>query len=223
MCIAAFFSVSAFATDQNAPVVGRAAVIDGDTIEIQGERIRINGIDAPESAQLCKDAQGQSYRCGAVAAKALDKFVAASIPARCYFVTRDRYSRIVADCIRADGASIAAYLVRNGLALDWPRYSKGRYAEEQDKAKTERLGLWGGEFTLPWEWRAEQRGKGEITGSSPSSECKIKGNISRRGIRIYHLPGQRDYEKTRITESKGERWFCSEAEARAAGWKGSQR
>jgi hypothetical protein len=100
---------------------------------------------------------------------------------------------------------------------------KGRYAEEQEKAKTDRLGLWSGEFTLPWEWRAEQRGKGEITGSLPSSECKIKGNISRKGIRIFHLPGQRDYEKTRITESKGERWFCSEAEARAAGWKGSQR
>src|SRR5687768_6525455 len=82
-------------------LVGRAAVIDGDTIEIQGERIRLNGIDAPESKQLCKNEKGEPYRCGAMAARALDEFLAASRPTRCEFVERDRYGRFVGNCSRA--------------------------------------------------------------------------------------------------------------------------
>jgi hypothetical protein len=65
----------------------------------------------------------------------------------------------------------------------------------------------------------EQLTGGETTAPLSSSVCPIKGNISRKGRRIYHVPGQRDYEKTKITVSKRERWFCSEAEAQAAGWK----
>ncbi len=121
-------------------IIGRATVIDGDTIEIQGERIRLNGVDAPESAQLCHDGQQRPYRCGTIASEALDKFLAASRPTRCKFVERDRYGRFVGDCFGADGASVAAALVRSGWALDWPRYSKGEYADEQLTAKRERLG-----------------------------------------------------------------------------------
>jgi endonuclease YncB( thermonuclease family) len=138
-------------------IVGRAAVIDGDTIEIQGERIRLNGVDAPETAQLCRNAQQRPYGCGAVAARVLDKFLAASRPTRCEFVERDRYGRFVGDCYRADGARVAAILVRNGWALDWRRYSKGEYADEQEIAQREHLGLWAGDFMPPWEWRAERR------------------------------------------------------------------
>jgi len=132
-------------------------VIDGDTIEIQGERIRLNGVDAPETAQLCRNAQQKPYRCGAVAAWALDKFLAASRPTRCEFVERDRYGRFVGDCYRADGARVAAALVRNGWALDWRRYSKGAFADEQAIAQREHLGLWAGDFMPPWEWRAARR------------------------------------------------------------------
>jgi hypothetical protein len=125
----------------------------------------------------------------------------------------------VGNCLRADGKSVARYLVRNGLALDWPQYSRGEYAKEQERAKAARLGLWNGTFTTPWDWRAEQRVKDNITGSSASTKgCVIKGNISRKGARIYHLPGQKDFATTRIDERKGERWFCSEREAQAAGW-----
>jgi endonuclease YncB( thermonuclease family) len=139
------------------PVIGRSTVIDGDTIDIHGERIRINGIDAPESAQLCKNAQGKPYRCGAVAAKALDNILAASRPTRCDFVERDRYRRFVGQCYRADRSNVAALLVRRGWALDWPRYSKGAYADEQNAAKAERLGIWAGEFIPPWEWRKQHK------------------------------------------------------------------
>lgn len=134
-------------------IEGRASVIDGDTIDIQGERIRFNGIDAPESRQLCQDGAGNDYRCGKVAAEALDDFLARSRPTRCEALTRDRYKRIVANCFRSDGESVSAWMTRNGYALDWPRYSKGAYAAVQTEAQNEGLGIWAGKFETPWEWR----------------------------------------------------------------------
>lgn len=117
-------SLPAFAND----LTGRASVIDGDTIEISGQRIRLNGIDAPESWQICRDAAGKEYRCGKEAAFALDKFLAASRPTTCLEVDQDRYGRMVVDCFRADGENVNVWLVRQGHAVDWVRYSKGRYA-----------------------------------------------------------------------------------------------
>jgi endonuclease YncB( thermonuclease family) len=204
------------------PLEGRATVIDGDTIEIAGQRIRFNGIDAPESSQYCEDAEGFEYPCGRVAAQALDEFLAASRPARCEFVSWDQYGRFVGDCARADGDSVQAWLVENGHALDWPRYSGGAYAQQQAAAQHARRGIWAGTFQAPWEWRAAQRSHGEQPASFSlmgGSACNIKGNISAKGERIYHVPGQKYYSRTRISESKGERWFCSEEEARQAGWR----
>jgi endonuclease YncB( thermonuclease family) len=218
------------ATANPSSLVGRASVIDGDTIEIRGERIRLNGIDAPESAQTCLDGKGKEYRCGTKAAAALEQLLKASSPTRCDFVERDRYGRFVGDCYRADGSSVQAPFVRSGWALDWPRYSGGKFSREQEAARRERLGIWAGEFQVPWEWRTEQRLEYQqptkmapLILSRQSGECQIKGNISSSGERIYHLPGQENYAKTKITESKGERWFCSEADARAAGWRRAQR
>jgi endonuclease YncB( thermonuclease family) len=135
-------------------VTGAARVIDGDTIEIGGERIRFNGIDAPEMAQTCEDGQGRAYRCGATARQALGRFLDAAQPTRCDFVSRDRYGRFVGNCFRADDASVSAYLVRHGFAMNWARYG-GTYANDQNAAKAERLGIWSGSAQPPWEWRAE--------------------------------------------------------------------
>lgn len=211
-----------------AALVGRASVIDGDTIEIHGERIRFNGVDAPESSQLCKDGGGKDYRCGAKSADALAKYLAASSPTKCEFVERDQYGRFVGNCSRADGQSVQRWLVNNGHAMDWPRYSGGVYAADQKAAKAKKVGIWQGEFEPPWEWRAAQRQPVEspiapLMTSTGEGGCKIKGNISSKGERIYHVPGQEHYDRTRISESKGERWFCSEAEARSAGWRRSRR
>jgi len=148
--VAALF-VSASAHAQS--LVGRASVIDGDTIEIAGERIRLRGVDAPESGQRCQDKSGREYRCGQVAANALDAFLAQSRPVSCSFVERDRYRRFVGDCYRADGKSVAAWMVRNGHALDWPRYSRGAYAADQSEARRVGAGMWQGRFVEPWEWR----------------------------------------------------------------------
>lgn len=84
------------------PIIGVASVIDGDTIEVHGQRIRFNGIDAPESKQYCDDAKGFEYPCGRRSADALDSFLAVSRPVQCTFVTWDRYHRFVGDCLRAD-------------------------------------------------------------------------------------------------------------------------
>ena len=136
-----------------ADLTGRASVVDGDTIEIQGQRIRFNGIDAPESRQSCTSASGRAYMCGRAAAAALDDYLSRSRPTRCEATGKDRYKRVVANCFRADGQSVSAWMVRNGHALDWPRYSKGAYAADQAVAQSAKTGIWQGAFTLPWEWR----------------------------------------------------------------------
>jgi succinoglycan biosynthesis protein ExoI len=138
----------AFAAD----IVGRASVIDGDTIEIHGARIRFDGIDAPESRQTCLDAAGRKYRCGQVSANALDTFLSVSQPIACR-PTGKSYERVVALCRRTDGADINRWLVASGYAIDWPKYSKGRYAAEQRRARAGRLGIWEGRFEPPCRFR----------------------------------------------------------------------
>ncbi|MER9474851.1 thermonuclease family protein [Mesorhizobium sp. M0520] len=137
-----------------APIAGVASVIDGDTIEIHGQRIRFTGIDAPESRQYCDDAKGFEYPCGRRSAEALDSFLSASKPVQCTFVSWDSYGRFVGDCRRADGGGVASWMVEHGQALDWPRYSRGAYAEQQAKAQAAKTGLWAGTFQAPWDWRA---------------------------------------------------------------------
>lgn len=139
-------------------IVGQATVIDGDTLEIHGRRIRLFGIDAPESTQLCRDGDGRSYRCGAIAANAL----AAMIGRRsvsCTPVDRDRYGRIVATCLVA-GSDAAAWMAHNGLAIDFTSYSGGQYQAEESGARTRRTGLWSGSWVPPSRYRRCMRNGG---------------------------------------------------------------
>ena len=133
-------------------LVGRARVIDGDTIEIARERVRLWGIDAPESGQTCTDAVKQRYLCGSKAAFALADFVGEAT-VRCEPLNRDQYRRMVARCF-ARGEDLGVFLVRSGWALDWPRFSKGQYTEYQKTARNENRGIWVGQFIEPWKWRA---------------------------------------------------------------------
>ncbi|MDG4854563.1 MULTISPECIES: thermonuclease family protein [unclassified Mesorhizobium] len=210
-------------------IAGVASVIDGDTIEIHGQRVRFNGIDAPESRQYCDDAKGFEYPCGRRSAEALDKFLAASKPVQCSFVTWDRYGRFVGNCTRADGADVAAWMVEHGQALDWSKYSYGAHAAQQAKARAAKLGLWVGNFQAPWDWRAQHSDDAQVPSTptfalgSGNAGCNIKGNLSADGERIYHVPGQKYYGATIINRAKGERWFCSEADALAAGWRRSRK
>lgn len=135
------------------PIIGRASIIDGDTIEILGQRIRLQGVDAPESWQDCLDAAGKAYRCGKVSADELEQFLAKSRPTRCEFVEWDRYKRMVGECYRADGTSLGDWMVRNGYALDYRQYSKGAFAKAEAEARAKKIGVWQGRFDAPWDAR----------------------------------------------------------------------
>ena len=109
-------------------LASRASVIDGDTIEIHGQRIRLWGIDAPESDQLCRGDDSEFYRCGQKAALGLAAMLnAVPRPVVCSSAGLDQYGRTVAVCrLGSDGPDIAHWLVSNGHALDRPQYSKGK-------------------------------------------------------------------------------------------------
>ena len=131
---------------------GQASIIDGDTLEIHGTRIRLWGIDAPESSQLCRGEDSVQYRCGAKAANELDAFIERR-PVDCSPVSLDQYRRTVAVC-SIDGVDLGEWLVRNGLALDWPTYSKGKYDTVQRDAEHAGRGIWEGSYVEPWLFRA---------------------------------------------------------------------
>jgi endonuclease YncB( thermonuclease family) len=138
-------------------IVGQASVIDGDTLDIHGQRIRLAGIDAPEHDQLCDDSTGKPYRCGNEAANRLADFIAGR-PIICPPLYKDHYRRTVAVCAAA-GQDLGEWLVRNGLAIRWPKYDReGRYIDAQASALATKTGLWSGQFLEPWDYRACRRG-----------------------------------------------------------------
>lgn len=174
-----------------------ASVAGGDTLEIHGQRIRLSGIDAPESSQLCRGDDSLQYRCGAKAANGLDAHVAGR-PVSCEGVGRDQYGRIVAVCL-IEGEDIATWPVRNVLAFDWPRYSNGKYAGAQKEAGRAGRGAWVGSYVVPWAYRACIRNGGPPAGCSmmltrnrrrPAFKCgaPTSGKNWRRG-QLSYKPG----------------------------------
>lgn len=222
--LALALALPAAAADSGRPNLhGRTRVIDGDTLEVGGVRVRIFGIDAPEHDQTCPRNDDSRWACGTWATKQMQaRFGGKEL--RCAPKDRDRYGRIVAICRDADGTDIGAALTGAGAAMAYRRYSLDYTAIEQ-QARSARRGIWAGPVTAPSDFRAAQaatRADTSALAAIPSDACAIKGNISGLG-RIYHSPGQRDYDRTRIKTAAGERWFCSAAEARAAGWRPARR
>jgi endonuclease YncB( thermonuclease family) len=152
-----------------ADLMGHANVIDGDTLEIHGKRIRLSGIDAPESDQLCRGEDSLQYRCGAKAANELDQFIT-SRPVACAPIDTDQYGRTVASCTVA-GTDLAGWLVSHGYALDWSRYSHGKYGAAQKEAEQAGRGMWAGSFAEPWKYRACIRANGRPANCSDDANA----------------------------------------------------
>lgn len=193
------------------PLIGRVEhVADGDTLTLavgdRRHRIRLGEIDAPEQDQPW----GSEAR-RALAAKVDGQYV------RVVVETVDDYGRQVGK-VWLGNRDINRELVREGHAWAFRRYlNDTSLLDDEAAARTARSGLWRrADPVAPWQWRQSTR-----AGAAPgaSAGCVIKGNINRRGERIYHRPGDRDYAQTRIDTGRGERWFCTATEAEQAGWR----
>ena len=124
-------------------------VVDGDTIVLNGEKIRFSGIDTPELKQTCfKDEQEVS--CGKFAKMLLKKKIGNKIP-KCIREGKDIYKRTLAECF-VDGESLSSFLVRSGYAFAYRKYSK-KFVEDEEFARANKLGLWSMKFQYPWNFR----------------------------------------------------------------------
>jgi endonuclease YncB( thermonuclease family) len=227
-------------------LTGTATIIDADTIVIGSERIRFQGVDAPETDQICLDRRGAVWNCGIDARDGLIRRYIGARETSCVTNGKDVFGRWLATCSTSEG-DLSAWLVREGLGVAFIRYSKA-YVAEEATARSAQQGMWAGAFIAPWDWRSRTANTAILGSYKPAeiqerillpstpqlqpkpslsprpqvqarrAECLIKGNINSTGDHIYHVPGQRYYNNTQINESKGERWFCTEQEAVAAGW-----
>ena len=136
-------------------IYGKAIVIDGDTIKINGEKIRFGGIDAPEKEQICY-LNGKKFFCGKISAQKLKEIIGKNNVKCIKEKNRDRYRRIIAECF-VNGNSISKNMVKSGHAFDYAKYSKNKYSKYQEYAKKNKLGLWKMKFEYPWLWRKKNK------------------------------------------------------------------
>jgi endonuclease YncB( thermonuclease family) len=135
-------------------IVGVASVTDGDTLEIHGTKIRLHGVDAPESSQMCLDKESKQYRCGQRSALALSDMIGRKT-VTCTPINLDRYGRTVAKCFVGD-VNINAWLVENGFARAYQQYSKD-YVALENAAQNAKIGIWQGQFEDPWDYRKAKK------------------------------------------------------------------
>lgn len=217
-------------------VLGIPQIVDGDTLYVDAHKIRLSGIDAPETDQVCLNATGQTSSCGIEAKKELEKHFSGG-QVTCKLTGTDRYRRSLGDCF-LKGESMSHWLVRHGWALAFRRYST-EFIPDEDYARGRKAGIWAGAFIAPWDWRHRNKhtvilGAFEVPRDAqrkllapaniiapPNPNCLIKANLKRRGECIYHVPGGQFYDRLRMDRS-GRRWFCSKTEAEAAGCRRSK-
>jgi endonuclease YncB( thermonuclease family) len=137
------------------PALAGQVIHDGDTLRIDGVRVRLWGMDAPELGAMCLRGE-HTYDAGAAARDALVGLIS-NRAVECARVELDRYGRTVARC-SVDGLDLSGAMVRAGWAYEFIRYSKGQYQAEESEARAAGRGIWAGWCQPPWEWREARRG-----------------------------------------------------------------
>lgn len=196
----------------HAGMKGKPVIVDGDTIIIDNNAIRLEGIDAPEAGQKCNKASRRKWSCGKEAVKVITNIIDGKT-VRFKSVGTDDFNRTIATCYVGD-TNINATMVRLGYAWAFRKYSTN-YIEDEEFAKKQNKGIWQAKTETAWDYRAQ---RWKVAVQVAPKGCPIKGNISSNG-RIYHTPWSPWYKRTRINLKNGERWFCSEFEAIKAGWR----
>lgn len=196
-----------------------ATAIDGDTLQIDGEVVQLFGIDAPELGQLCKRGS-LTWHCGREAAEDLQKRidlgggrVDCRPPRGASAADATPFPARVCEIGQED---LALAMVETGYAVALPAGGPG-YQDAQAYAKEAGIGIWRGTFDLPEAWRL-------LEVSDPdrwqaSADCLVKGSIDAAGERLYAVPLDRGYRQIELDPARGERAFCSDEDASAAGWR----
>lgn len=212
------FEINSQVKINNLGLVKVTRVIDGDTIEIEGgERIRYVGIDTPETVDPRKPVQ-----CFGIEASNKNKELLEGKEIRLEkdITDRDKYNRLLRYVWVGD-TFINLELVKQGFAYSYSyppdvKY-QDQFVEAQQEAREAKRGLWN---ACPTTTEQEESATPPTEQKDTSGDsCIIKGNINSKGEKIYHLPGCSSYNVTKIDEARGEKWFCTESEAQAAGWR----
>jgi endonuclease YncB( thermonuclease family) len=194
-------------------------VIDGDTLQINGHLVQLYGIDAPELGQLC-DRGDDLWECGRESALYLQKQVSfEGPPVQCTPWEGESDSEaetgtVIGIC-QIGSKDVGLTMLNNGYALALPD-SFPDYQRAEAQARDAKLGVWQTDFVPPWEWR-EGRGA-ETRASDWARNCTIKGVPGPAGERTYYVPTDQEYAEESADPGSGGRMFCSDEEARAAGW-----
>ncbi|QDL96296.1 nuclease [Rhodopseudomonas palustris] len=211
-------------------IAGVPLVIDGNTVEIRGTKIRLRGIDAPETDQLCVDEKGTGWTCGLAARDELVKRFGEK-PWTCQVAGHDKHGRSLGSCA-VNAESVEEWMVRSGWAMALVGSARV-YEASEVIARDAQSGMWSGAFIAPSDWRHRTRqttivGAANVPSSAldilrgpasvadaPSPECVIKGSIGKGGRCTYQQPGSHLYAKLKMGPDN--RWFCSVKEAETAG------
>ena len=156
------FSFSFSFSDEKNIIKGNAIVVDGDTVKINGKKIRFSGIDAPESyyrgkKQTCIE-DNKKFFCGQISKDKLIEKIGTNFVNCKIEKNKDIYKRLVGECFIKE-ESLSVFMVRNGYAFDWPYYSERKFANDQEYAKMNKLGIWNMKFEYPWIWKKKVREK----------------------------------------------------------------
>lgn len=196
---------------------GRVRVVSADALRVGGSLVRLAGVEAPAEDQPCLKANGRRVKCAAAARSAVSAMLSGRTIA-CTVTREDNDGNVFAEC-NADGDNVNAEVVRSGYAFAANDSYFGSLSGEEATAKSAKAGLWEGEVDRPAAWR--DKSWDDAKRDAPDG-CPIKGTV-RSASKVYVLPWSPDYRRAKVRSDRGGRWFCSEDEARAAGFVSADR